>query len=36
MKTESKMIIAATGIATATTLSPEIRLTTERDLGEKR
>ena len=36
LKTESKMIIAATGIATATTLSPEIRLTTERDLGEKR
>ena len=36
LKTESRMIIAATGIATATTLSPEIRLTTERDLGEKR
>ena len=27
LKTESRMIIAATGIATATTLSPEIRLT---------
>ena len=36
LKTESRTIIAATGIATAATLSPEIRLTTDRDLGEKR
>ncbi len=36
LKTDSRMIIAATGMATAATLSPAIRLMTERDLGEKR
>ena len=36
LKTDSRMIIAATGIATAATLNPEIRLTTDRDWDEKR
>ena len=36
LKTDSRMIIAATGIATAATLSPAIRLTTDRDWDEKR
>ena len=36
LKTDSRMIMAATGIATATTLNPEIRLTTDRDWDEKR
>lgn len=36
LKTDSRMIIAATGIATAATLNPEIRLTTDRDCAEKR
>ena len=31
LKTDSRTIIAATGIATAATLSPEIRLTTDRE-----
>lgn len=36
LKTDSRMIMAATGIATAATLNPEIRLTTDRDWDEKR
>lgn len=36
LKTESRMSIAATGMATATTLSPAMRLMTEWDLGAKR
>ena len=36
LKTDSRMIIAATGIATAATLTPEIRLTTDREWGEKK
>ena len=36
LKTESRIIMAATGMATATTLTPAIRLITEWDLGEKR
>ena len=36
LKTDSRMIMAATGIAMAATLSPEIRLTTDRDWDEKR
>ena len=31
LKTDSRMIIAATGMDTAATLSPEIRFTTDRD-----
>ena len=36
LKTDSRITIAATGIATAATLNPEIRFTTDRDCGEKR
>ncbi len=36
LKTDSSTIIAATGMATATTLTPEMRLTTDRESGEKR
>lgn len=36
LNTDNRMIIAATGTATDTTLSPEIRFTTDLDCGENR
>ena len=36
LKTDSRITIAATGTATAATLSPDIRFTTDRDWRENR